>query len=161
MADNFLEKRYDEVFGSKGGGRTAGPSKPSLDQLLSSLSRNDGYDDSYVVHPLQLDAIISSVTRYPTTEYETFSFKTKTFPCNGMADTGSHEGVNGAAILVFCEEKGRDADIRLGEIIRTIKLKAAELGLSGRVLTDAEQIARITDTSPAAIVFIAKSQLRK
>lgn len=161
MADNFLEKRYDEVFGSKGGGRTAGPSKPSLDQLLSSLFRNDGYDDSYVVHPLQLEAIISSVTRYPTTEYGAFSFKTGAFPCSGMADTGSNEAVNSAAIMVFCEEKGRDADIRLGEIILTIKLKATELGLSGRVLTDAEHIASITDTSPAAIVFIAKSQHRK
>ena len=61
MADNYLEKRYEEVFGrgSGGGGKAKAPARPSLDTLLLRDRSFRGYDKSYVVHRRQLDALIA------------------------------------------------------------------------------------------------------
>ena len=60
MADNYLEKRYEEVFGRDGkGGKPKAPARPSLDRLLLLDRSFRGYDKSYVVHRRQLDALIA------------------------------------------------------------------------------------------------------
>ena len=48
MADNYLEKRYEEVFGR--GAKPKAPARPSLDRLLALDRSYRGYDKSYVVH---------------------------------------------------------------------------------------------------------------
>ena len=54
MADNYLEKRYEEVFG-KDAGRKRAPQRPSLDTLLLHNRSYRGFDRDYVVHPRQLE----------------------------------------------------------------------------------------------------------
>ena len=57
MADNYLEKRYEEVFGK--GAKPKAPARPSLDRLLTMDRSYRGYDKSYVVHRRQLDTLIA------------------------------------------------------------------------------------------------------
>ena len=57
MADNYLEKRYEEVFGK--GAKPKAPARPSLDRLLTLDRSYRGYDKSYVVHRRQLDTLIA------------------------------------------------------------------------------------------------------
>ena len=57
MADNYLEKRYEEVFGK--GAKPKAPARPSLDRLLTLDRSFRGYDKSYVVHRRQLDTLIA------------------------------------------------------------------------------------------------------
>ena len=57
MADNYLEKRYEEVFGK--GAKPKAPVRPSLDRLLTLDRSFRGYDKSYVVHRRQLDTLIA------------------------------------------------------------------------------------------------------
>ena len=57
MADNYLEKRYEEVFGA--GAKPKAPARPSLDRLLTLDRSFRGYDKSYVVHRRQLDTLIA------------------------------------------------------------------------------------------------------
>lgn len=56
MADNYLEKRYEEVFGK--GAKPKAPTRPSLDRLLTLDRSYRGFDKSYVVHRRQLDTLI-------------------------------------------------------------------------------------------------------
>ena len=58
MADNYLEKRYEEVFGTSGRHKAA-PARPGLDVLLLRNRSFRGYDKTYVVHRRQLDAMIA------------------------------------------------------------------------------------------------------
>ena len=58
MADNYLEKRYEEVFG-KAAGQKKAPQRPSLDTLLLHNRSYRGFDKEYVVHRRQLDAMIA------------------------------------------------------------------------------------------------------
>ena len=61
MADNYLEKRYEEVFGSRGASASRGVtlSHPSLEKLLHRNRTCLRFDLTYTVHTLQLDAIIA------------------------------------------------------------------------------------------------------
>ena len=62
MADNYLEKRYEEVFG-KDAGRKRTPQRPSLDTLLLHNRSYRGFDKDYVVHQRQLEAMIAVNTK--------------------------------------------------------------------------------------------------
>lgn len=57
MADNYLEKRYDEVFGT-GGRRSPAYHHKSLDVLLEGNRSFRGYDKGHVVLLRQLELII-------------------------------------------------------------------------------------------------------
>jgi nitroreductase len=62
MADNYLENRYEEVFGPSGGHKSA-PRRPSLDTLLLHNRSYRGFVKEHVVHRRQLDAMIAVNTR--------------------------------------------------------------------------------------------------
>jgi len=110
MADNYLEKRYEEVFG-KSNGKKVSVSKPSLDTLLARINAFQGFDPSYKVHPLQIEAIVSSAQKI------------------------SHPGIifayeySDSIATVSISFPAEPDSILLGAIIQTISLKAAELGL--------------------------------
>lgn len=162
MADNYLEKRYEEVFGrnqSSGRGPAAGravPAKPSLDKLLSLLSDCTEYDNSYEVHPVQMEAILGVLSRYPAPEGVRFEAVTKknegssTFP---------------EAYIIASLDNNRDIDIdtavRLGAAIQNIRLKATEIGLSSTLYTrfDRESVKRTLGpaSTPVSIIGIGKT----
>lgn len=116
MADNYLEKRYDEVFGS-GGAHSAGPARPSLDQLVRKQAAASGFDPAYKVHRLQLESIVSTARA-----------------------SRAAEGVEFEALCGDDSACIRISDfansVQLGELIAIIKLKATELGLGGSYSED-------------------------
>ena len=61
MADNYLEKRYAEVFGNQG--RKAVKQRPSLDVLLAKNRSYRGYRKDYSVHRIQLEAMVAVNTK--------------------------------------------------------------------------------------------------
>ena len=114
MADNYLEKRYSEVFG-KDSGKKASPGRPSLDTLLARLNAPEGFDPSYKVHSLQLEAITTSARK----------------ACNGDIELSYEAGDSFGTITVSAAGAAnpQEAIFKLGAITQTIALKAAELGL--------------------------------
>lgn len=133
MADNFLEKRYDEVFG-----KNAGTRKTQVHATLDTLLKSDvgqGADiPDYPVSPVQTEKIIAagrSVKPIGGSSPEISSDGAKIILKPGArpaSDTGtdtgavqpSDDGVNtGAAAL-----------IDLGRAVEAVCLKAADLALS-------------------------------
>lgn len=105
MADNYLEKRYDEVFGRAGRNASA-PARPSLDTLVRRVNEMSASIDAYPVSQVQTDLIISA----------------------GKSVAGSgdvHFTPDGNAI----EVSGPSAFI-LGAVSEMMRLKAADLGLA-------------------------------
>lgn len=60
MADNYLEKRYDEVFGKKTVTKRVGH---TLDELLTKNRSTRGYNKSYVVSRNELQQIVAVNTK--------------------------------------------------------------------------------------------------
>ena len=60
MADNYLEKRYDEVFGKKTVTKRVGH---TLDELLTRNRSTRGYNKSYVVSRNELQQIVAVNTK--------------------------------------------------------------------------------------------------
>ncbi|MDO5442471.1 MAG: hypothetical protein Q4G10_02245 [Bacteroidia bacterium] len=108
MADNYLEKKYEEW---KNGKPTVRRSTPSLEALIKQAAASGTADSSYIVKQAQLDAIIRTASELGYNS----SFAT---------DEDS------ATVKVFETDK-----IKLGEIILAIRLKAAELKLMASVQT--------------------------
>lgn len=112
MADNYLEKRYAELQQGKPVLRR---STPTLDSLLKKLVLPAPDPGTYKVKFAQLDAVVRSVSiLYPACRFE----------------TAESEQTSLAYIRLLSE--GLD-DIMIGEIVLTLRLKAAELGLYSRV----------------------------
>lgn len=102
MADNFLEKQYENW---KNGRAPIRRNSPSLDSLVKRLSEHGPADTSYMVKQAQLDAIVRTASAL-----------------DGALEFSTDE--NSASITV------RSADrISLGEALLAIRLKAAELKL--------------------------------
>lgn len=110
MADNYLEKRYEEVFGNHSV-KKAPVGKPSLDTLLSRINSFQQFDLTYKVHPLQLEAILCSAKKLG---YSGFDFTCEFSDSIATVHVGSNSG---------------SSPVLLGAIIQIISLKAAELGL--------------------------------
>ena len=106
MADNYLEKKYDEYLHGKNIIRRA---NPSLDSLLSRVSgQQEQTAPDYRVKQAQLDAVIRSAERL------------------GLdAEFSSDEGRGLVSIRCSTPED-------LGALVLAARLKAAELGLHSR-----------------------------
>ena len=119
MADNYLEKKYDEYLHGKSVIRRA---NPSLDTLLGKVAGpQERTDEGYAVKQAQLDAVMRSASML------------------GLdAELSSDE--RGGRILL----RGRSPE-ELGALTHAARLKAAELGLHSRqVLHHDEGLAEIT-----------------
>lgn len=105
MADNYLEKRSEELSRGK---TVIRRSNPSLDSLLKSLGTKVS-DPSYVVKQAQLDALVRSASLLGADA----TFKT---------DEAS------ATISLECPDP-----LTAGECLLALRLKAAELKLGSRI----------------------------
>lgn len=160
MADNYLEKRYEEVFGS-GAARKVMPSRPALDTLLHKNRSYRGYKQDYAVHRLQLEAMVGVNPLLPSARNEQalrFRLVTKDDPLPddaGSAVTASqfiqqHIRLGGAlpelhlplpgtapeAFIVVCSTlpEGKNVHIDLGISLQSMLLKAVEMGLNGIII---------------------------
>lgn len=149
MADNYLEKRYDEVFNGASTPKKRGVKKGniSLDSLLLKNRSYRGYDESYVVSESELRDMVKVVTKVPSAKnQQVLRFKLVT------RDTGGDivlkhtryggalpelnlpfEGTAPYAFIIICSTvpEGKWVDIDLGIAAQSILLKCVEMGLNG------------------------------
>lgn len=113
MADNYLEKKYEEL---KRGKPVVRRSTPSLDTLFKRLASAADIDLSYTVKQAQLDALVRSAGRLgDDCVFETFE-----------------TSANSAAIVRISCPCGPWS---LAQAVLAVRLKAAELGLDSSVET--------------------------
>ena len=105
MADNYLEKRSEELSRGK---TVIRRSNPSLDSLLKSLGTKVS-DPSYVVKQAQLDALVRSASLLG-------------------ADVTFRTDEASATISLECPDP-----LTAGECLLALRLKAAELKLGSRI----------------------------
>ena len=175
MADNYLEKRYEEVFGASGG-RKAAPARPGLDVLLHRNRSFRGYDKSYVVHRRQLDAMIA-VNPKVASSVNLQRLRFRPVVKGSEADlVNAHirlgrglpelhlpfPGQEPEAFIVVCSTVAENpgVDIDLGISLQSMLLKAVEMGLGGIIIRnfDREEIRRglALPYEPLAVVAVGK-----
>lgn len=175
MADNYLEKRYEEVFGN-GSSHSAASKRPSLDILLKKNRSFRGYDSSYVVHPLQLKAIVNVNTCLASgrnAQRLRFHLVTKGSEADavlgnvnmgvGLADLQLPlPGTQPEAFIIVCVD-GQETpivDIDLGISLQSMLLKAVEMGLGGLIVRKFDAAKLKSDLSlpldPVAVLCIGK-----
>ena len=149
MADNYLEKRYEEVFGRDAGHKKA-PSRPSLDTLLLHNRSYRGYDKSYVVHRRQLDTMIAVNTRVASSvNLQRLRFRPvvkgpEADAVNRFIRLGRglphlqlpFPGREPEAFIIVCSTVAENPgiDIDLGISVQSMLLKAVEMGLGGVII---------------------------
>ena len=143
MADNYLEKRYDEVFGKKTVTKRVGH---TLDELLTRNRSTRGYNKDFIVSEDLLRQIVSvntklgsgcnrQVLRFKLVTKEMGSEKVLANIKMGAALPELHlpfEGTEPEAFIIVCSTAGDDklALIDLGMSLEAMSLRAVELGLS-------------------------------
>ncbi len=149
MADNYLEKRYEEVFG-KDAGRKHAPQRPSLDTLLLQNRSYRGFDRDYVVHRRQLDAMIAvNVKVASSVNMQRLRFRPvvqgpEADAVNKYIRMGRglphlqlpFPGREPEAFIVVCSTAAENPgiDIDLGISVQSMLLKAVEMGLGGLII---------------------------
>ncbi|NLZ18699.1 MAG: nitroreductase [Bacteroidales bacterium] len=149
MADNYLEKRYEEVFGASGGHKAAA-ARPGLDVLLLRNRSFRGYDKSYVVHRRQLEAMIAVNPKVASSvNLQRLRFRpvvkgTEADFVNAHIRLGRglphlqlpFPGREPEAFIVVCSTVAENPgiDIDLGISLQSMSLKAAEMGLGGIII---------------------------
>lgn len=149
MADNYLEKRYDELFNGAAAPKKRGGKRGnvSLDSLLLKNRSYRGYDESYVVSESELQEMVKVVTKVPSAKnQQVLRFKLVTRETGGEivlkhtryggALPELHlpfEGTAPYAFIIICSTipEGKWVDIDLGIAAQSILLKCVEMGLNG------------------------------
>ncbi|MBO4307636.1 MAG: nitroreductase family protein [Bacteroidales bacterium] len=143
MADNYLEKRYDEVFGKKTVTRRVGH---TLDELLLKNRSTRGYQKNYVVKEDELKQIVSvntkigsgcnrQVLRYKLVTHDNGAAKVLENIRMGAALPELHlpfPDTEPEAFILVCSTvpENKLVDIDLGISLQSMSLKAVEMGLS-------------------------------
>lgn len=148
MADNYLEKRYEETLGAN---------KPkvkrighTVDSLLLKNRSTRGYKKSYVVSLNELERIVGVCTKIPSARNQQvlrFRLVTRDSGANqvlplikmGAALPDLHlpfPGTEPEAFIVICStvDESPLVDIDLGIATQSMLLKAAEMGLNGLII---------------------------
>ena len=133
MADNYLEKKFEEFYG----GRKPSVKHPgvSLDGLLARTRRDCVFDVRYKVHRLQLERIAGvGAKALPFQDRPSLHFHLVTaedpeiralqMEADGRADAEAF------IIIGTAVPEDRYVDMQLGSAVQTMILKAAELGLT-------------------------------
>ncbi len=147
MADNYLEKRYDTVFGKKTVTKRVGH---TLDELLLKNRSTRGYNKSYVVSRNELQQIVAvntkigsgcnrQVLRFRLVTQGEEATKVLDNIKMGAALPELHlpsPGTEPEAFIIVCStmEENKLVDIDLGMSLQTMMLKATEMGLSSLII---------------------------
>ncbi len=158
MADNYLERRYDEVC--RGKSQAPVPHKPSLDRLLRGNVECNRFDNAYSVHILQMNAILSVKEHIHCLRASSAIVAS---PYLGSLQEAIPsvfpDGYAPEAFAVVGSEGGADPnlDMALGALAQTMLLKAVELGLAGAVVLDfdADKVAAKTGVDFKPLVLLA------
>lgn len=174
MADNYLEKRYDEVFGS---GKTKTKRiGPTLDELLLKNRSYRGYNPNFVVTQEMLQRIVGVNTKLSSgRNAQVLRFKLVT------KETGAElvlsniklgaalpelnlpfPGTEPESFIIVCSNtpENKLVDIDLGISVQSMLLKAVEMGLNGLIIGAFNKIkikeAFNLDLDPILIIAIGK-----
>lgn len=144
MADNYLEKRYEETLG-KGKIRVKRIGH-TLDELLMKSRSYRGYNKNYVVSRAELERLIGvcsklpsgcnqQVLRYFLITKETGADKVLPLIRMGAALPDLHlplAGTEPEAFIICCStvKESKLVDIDLGIALQSMALKAVEMGLN-------------------------------
>lgn len=148
MADNYLEKRYEEVFGS--GHTKVKRIGHTLDELLLKNRSQRGYLKDYVVRREELERIVGVCSKIPSARnQQVLRFRLVT------RDTGADKVLQniklGAAlpelhlplpgtepeafiVVMSTAPESKMVDIDLGIALQSMMLKAVEMGLNALVI---------------------------
>ena len=174
MADNYLEKRYAEVFGNQG--RKAVKQRPSLDVLLAKNRSYRGYRKDYAVHRIQLEAMVAVNTKLASgTNAQRLRFRCITKGEDsarilsliklGSALPELHLPLPGSepeAFIIVCSTCPENpiVDIDLGISLQSMLLKAVEMGLGGLIVRNfnPEELMKALDLPyyPLAVLAVGK-----
>ena len=182
MADNYLERRQEELAQQK---KTVRRSNPSLDSLLKRNRSYRGYDSSRKVSEDELRKLVSVTTLVASgMNRQTLRYRLVTANAHKvlpLITLGAalpqehlpHPGMEPQAYIVVCSTVPEDrvVDIDLGIAAQSILLKATEMGLGGifilnfnkKEMRDAlalplDPIAVIAIGKPAERVFLVSAE---
>ena len=176
MADNYLENRYDELFGSGRKKTVVKHVGQSLDTLLKKNRSYRGYDKKTLVTQEQLRKIVAvnpllpsgrnqQALRFKLITHDTGAEKVLANIKLGGALPELHlpfEGTEPEAFIIICSTvpENKILDIDLGISAQSMLLKAVEMGLNGIMIGayNKENIKKEFDLpyEPVLIVAIGK-----
>lgn len=147
MADNYLEKKYEEIFGASASRRkVVKHANPTLDSLLLRNRSHRGFSQGCVVEMQQLEKIISVNTRVPSARNQQVLRFLPLTASTGADKVLGHIALGGAlpelhlpaegeephAFIVVCTAvpETKFVDIDLGISLQSMSLKAVEMGLN-------------------------------
>ena len=176
MADNYLENRYDELFGSGRKKTVVKHVGQSLDTLLKKNRSYRGYDKNTKVSMEQLRKIVAvnpllpsgrnqQALRFKLVTHDTGAEKVLANIKLGGALPELHlpfEGTEPEAFIIICSTvpENKILDIDLGISAQSMLLKAVEMGLNGIMIGayNKENIKKEFDLpyEPVLIVAIGK-----
>lgn len=174
MADNYIEKRMAEL--RDGSSSTMRSSGPSLDELLVRNRSCRGFDPSYRVHRLQLEAMVRVNTRLASgRNAQTLRFKMVEASTPGRELLSSIRiggalpelslplpGTEAQAFIVVCSTVPENpiVDIDLGISMEAMGLKAAQMGLNVLIIRafDKAAVRRVLglELDPLAVLAVGR-----
>ncbi len=147
MADNYLEKRYDELFNGSSHKKKVVRKGISLDSLLLKNRSHRGYDENYIVSEEELRDIVKVCTKVPSAKnQQVLRFKIVTKESGGEKVLRNIKfggalpelklpfpGEAPYAYIIICSTigDGRWVGIDLGMAAQSMLLKCVEMGLNG------------------------------
>lgn len=178
MADGYLEKRYEEVFG-KGAKKTV-VKHASIDALLEKNRSYRGYKKDFVVKREMLERIVEVNTKIASAKNQQvlrFKLITKETGADVIIQNMKlggllpelrlpFEGTEPEAFVIICSTipENKFVDIDLGIAAQSMLLKATEMGLNG-IMIGAFNKAKITEAfnlpyEPLLMLAIGKGNER-
>ena len=176
MADGYLEKRYEEVFG-KGAKKTM-VKHTSVETIMEKNRSYRGYDQSFVVKRDMLERIVAVNTKIASAKNQQvlrFKLVTKETGADIISQNMKlggllpelhlpFPGTEPEAFIIICTTvpENKFVDIDLGIAAQSMLLKATEMGLNG-IMIGAFNKAKITEAfnlpyEPLLILAIGKGK---
>jgi len=174
MADGYLEKRYEEVFGQ--GAKKTVVRHASIESLMEKNRSYRGYHKDYVVKREMLERIVAVNTKIASAKNQQvlrFKLVTKDTDADVIVQNMKlggllpelhlpFPGTEPEAFIILCSTipENKFVDIDLGIAAQSMLLKATEMGLNG-IMIGAFNKAKITEAfnlpyEPLLILAIGK-----